>query len=45
MTKATLFFVLFFFVVVVVVFVLLLLFFRDMVSLYSPGCPGTRFVD
>jgi hypothetical protein len=24
---------------------LLLLFFRDRVSLYSPGCPGTHFVD
>jgi hypothetical protein len=29
-----------FFVVVVVFFV-----FRDRVSLYSPGCPGTHFVD
>jgi hypothetical protein len=26
-------------------FLLLLLFFRDRVSLYSPGCPGTHFVD
>jgi hypothetical protein len=23
----------------------LFLFFRDRVSLYSPGCPGTHFVD
>jgi hypothetical protein len=30
----------FFFVVVLVV-----LFFPDRVSLYSPGCPGTHFVD
>jgi hypothetical protein len=30
-----------FFVVVVVV----VLVFRDRVSLYSPGCPGTHFVD
>jgi hypothetical protein len=26
-------------------FVCLFLFFRDRVSLYSPGCPGTHFVD
>jgi hypothetical protein len=26
-------------------FFLLLFFFRDRVSLYSPGCPGTQFVD
>jgi hypothetical protein len=26
-------------------FVFLLLVFRDRVSLYSPGCPGTHFVD
>jgi hypothetical protein len=32
----------FFFVVVVVLF---FFFFRDRVSLYSPGCPGTHFVD
>jgi hypothetical protein len=25
--------------------VLVLVFFRDRVSLYSPGCPGTHFVD
>ena len=33
--------VLLIFVVVVVVFVV----FQDRVSLYSPGCPGTHFVD
>jgi hypothetical protein len=27
------------------VFFVLFLFFRDRVSLYSPGCPGTHFVD
>jgi hypothetical protein len=32
------------FVVFVVLFCLFL-FFRDRVSLYSPGCPGTHFVD
>jgi hypothetical protein len=26
-------------------FLFLLLVFRDRVSLYSPGCPGTHFVD
>jgi hypothetical protein len=26
-------------------FVFLFLVFRDRVSLYSPGCPGTHFVD
>jgi hypothetical protein len=37
----------FFFVVVfvVVVVVVVLVFFRDRVSLYSPGCPGAHFVD
>jgi hypothetical protein len=30
---------------VVLFFLLLLLVFRDRVSLYSPGCPGTHFVD
>jgi hypothetical protein len=35
-----------FVVVVVVCFVcLFILVFRDRVSLYSPGCPGTHFVD
>jgi hypothetical protein len=35
------------FVLFVCLFVLLLLFlfFQDRVSLYSPGCPGTHFVD
>jgi hypothetical protein len=35
------------FVVVVVLFCFLLLFcfFQDRVSLWSPGCPGTHFVD
>jgi hypothetical protein len=28
-----------------VLFLVLVLFFRDRVSLYSPGCPGTHFVD
>jgi hypothetical protein len=32
-------------VVVVVVVVLVFWFFQDRVSLYSPGCPGTHFVD
>ena len=36
------FLVVLFFVVVVVLFVF---FFQDRVSLYSPGCPGTHFVD
>jgi hypothetical protein len=37
----------FFFLVVVVVFCFLffVFFLRDSVSLYSPGCPGTHFVD
>jgi hypothetical protein len=26
-------------------FLFLVFFFRDRVSLYSPGCPGTHFVD
>jgi hypothetical protein len=34
-----------FVVVVVVWLVLVFLVFRDRVSLYSPGCPGTHFVD
>jgi hypothetical protein len=33
-----------FFVGVVVVCLFLFSFFRDRVSLYSPGCPGTHFV-
>ena len=36
---------LFFFVVVVVVLFVCSCFFRDRVSLCSPGCPGTHFVD
>jgi hypothetical protein len=39
-----LFFLSFFFVFVFL-FLFLLLFFQDRVSLYSPGCPGTHFVD
>jgi hypothetical protein len=39
MTKATLVFFLVF------LFFLFFLVFRDRVSLYSPGCPGTHFVD
>jgi hypothetical protein len=35
----------FFFVVVVLVFLFYFVLFRDRVSLYSPGCPGTHFVD
>jgi hypothetical protein len=35
----------FFFVVVLFLFLFLFLFFQDRVSLYSPGCPGTHFVD
>jgi hypothetical protein len=31
--------------VVVVLFFVFLVFFRDRVSLCSPGCPGTHFVD
>jgi hypothetical protein len=30
---------------VVVVLILVLVFFQERVSLYSPGCPGTHFVD
>ena len=37
-----LFFLLFFFFCL---FLFLFLFFLDRVSLYSPGCPGTNFVD
>jgi hypothetical protein len=33
------------FVVVFVCFVLFCFVFQDRVSLYSPGCPGTHFVD
>jgi hypothetical protein len=33
------------FFVVVVGFFFFFLVFRDRVSLYSPGCPGTHFVD
>jgi hypothetical protein len=32
-------------VVVVLLFVFVFVFFRDRVSLYSSGCPGTQFVD
>jgi hypothetical protein len=39
------FFVLFCFVLVVALFCFVLLIFRDRVSLCSPGCPGTHFVD
>jgi hypothetical protein len=38
------FYAIIFFVVVVVVFCFVFVF-RDRVSLYSPGCPGTHFVD
>jgi hypothetical protein len=31
--------------VVFLVFLFVFVFFRDRVSLYSPGCPGTHFVD
>jgi hypothetical protein len=34
-----------FFVFFVFVFVFVFVFFQDRVSLYSPGCPGTHFVD
>jgi hypothetical protein len=33
------------FVLFFVLFVCLFVCFRDRVSLYSPGCPGTHFVD
>jgi hypothetical protein len=33
------------FLVLVFVFIFLVLVFRDRVSLYSPGCPGTHSVD
>jgi hypothetical protein len=38
-------FVCLFFVFVCLFFVFVCLFFRDRVSMYSPGCPGTHFVD
>jgi hypothetical protein len=38
------YFILFYFIFIIILLLLLLLF-RDKVSLYSPGCPGTHFVD
>jgi hypothetical protein len=43
--RIRIFFACFFFVVVCFAFCFLVLFFRDRVSLYSPSCPGTHFVD
>jgi hypothetical protein len=39
------YFILFYFILFFYLLIDLFGFFRDRVSLYSPGCPGTHFVD
>ena len=29
----------------IIIIIIIIWFFRDKISLYSPGCPGTHFVD
>jgi hypothetical protein len=36
---------LFFIIIILIIIIIFFLVFRDRVSLYSSGCPGTHFVD
>jgi hypothetical protein len=45
MNNSSLLIALGFFVCFVIIIIIIILVFRDRVSLYSPGCPGTHFVD
>jgi hypothetical protein len=44
-TPILFYFILFYFILFYFILFWLILIFRDRVSLYSPGCPGTHFVD